>query len=135
MQLSTYSRTIFCLLGLLAASTCLATVTKAASFSSEESIQAIKSIWPEKYSSQALRIAKRESGLIANTKGCAGTCIGLFQIAYPAHRHWLVSIGITSESMLLNPLNNSRAAYHLFKITGSNWSPWCHPSGYPRTCK
>lgn len=101
---------------------------------SQSSIEAIHSAWPEAHASTALRIARRESRLNPGVRGCNGKCYGLFQIAFPVHRHWLSSIGITRPGQLLDPMVNAKAAYHLFKITGSNWSPWCHSSGFPRSC-
>lgn len=101
---------------------------------SQSSVDAIRAAWPEHHVSTALSIARRESRLQPGVRGCGGTCYGLFQIVFPVHRHWLASIGVTSPSQLLDPVVNAKAAYHLFKITGSNWSPWCHSSGYPRSC-
>lgn len=101
---------------------------------SEASIEAIRSVWPANHASVAIQIARRESRLHAGAKGCGGNCVGLFQIYFPAHRHWLAGIGVTAPSQLLDPVVNAKAAYQLFKLTGSSWSPWCHPSGFPRVC-
>lgn len=101
---------------------------------SPASVEAIRSVWPAPHASVALQIARRESALQPGARGCGGTCYGLFQIAYPVHRHWLAGIGVTRASQLLDPVVNARAAYHLFKITGANWRPWCHGSGFPRSC-
>ena len=101
---------------------------------SQSSIDAIRAAWPDAHVSTALGIAKRESRLRPDVRGCGGRCYGLFQIVFPVHRHWLASIGVTQPAQLLDPVVNAKAAYHLFKLTGSNWSPWCHPSGYPRSC-
>lgn len=100
----------------------------------QASVEAINSVWPAPHASVAIQIARRESGLQPGIKGCGGTCYGLFQIAYPVHRHWLAGIGVNRASQLLDPLVNAKAAYHLFKITGGNWRPWCHGSGFPRSC-
>jgi len=101
---------------------------------SQSAIEAIKENWPVKYASTAIRIAQRESKLTPSVQGCGGRCVGLFQIVYPAHRHWLATLGITQASDLKDATLNSKAAYHLFKLSGSNWSPWCHPSGFPTRC-
>ena len=101
---------------------------------SQASVEAIRSAWPAPHASIAIQIARRESSLEPSVRGCGGTCYGLFQIAYPAHRHWLAGIGIRRADQLLDPVVNARAAYHLFKLTGSSWRPWCHGSGFPRAC-
>lgn len=100
-----------------------------------DSEQAIRDIWPDDIEQIALKIAKRESRLIPYVKGCSGRCIGLFQIVFPVHQHWLAKLGINNADQLLDPVVNAKAAYHLFSITGRNWSPWCHPSGFPVSCK
>lgn len=101
---------------------------------SKASMEAIRSVWPEHHASVAIRIAQRESRLQPRVRGCSGTCFGLFQISYPAHRHWLGAMGVKSASELMDPVINSKAALRLFLMTGSNWSPWCHSSGFPRYC-
>jgi len=105
-----------------------------AAHASKASIEAIRAVWPEPHAAVALQIAKRESGLQPLARGCGGACVGLFQISYPAHRHWLAAMGIKTASDLIDPVINSRAAYRLFQLTGSNWRPWCHSSGFPRYC-
>ena len=100
-----------------------------------DSEQAIREIWPDDLEETALKIAQRESRLVSSVKGCGGRCIGLFQIVFPVHRHWLATIGISNANQLLDPLVNAKAAYHLFSITGRNWSPWCHSSGFPVSCR
>ena len=104
------------------------------SSANQASIDAIKQFWPEDLQDIALRIAYRESNYIPSVTGCSGKCTGLFQIMYSVHRSWLVSLGITNQDQLKDPEINARAAYHLFKITGEDWSPWCHPSGFPVFC-
>ncbi len=101
---------------------------------SQASVEAIRSVWPAPHASVAIQIARRESSLQPGVRGCGGTCYGLFQIAYPVHRHWLAGIGVSRADQLLDPVVNARAAYHLFKVTGSSWTPWCHGSGFPRSC-
>ena len=102
---------------------------------SDNSEQAIRDVWPDEFEDIAVQIAKRESRLTPHVRGCSGSCIGLFQILFPVHRHWLATIGVTQSSQLLDPVVNAKAAYHLFSITGKNWSPWCHPSGFPVSCR
>ena len=101
---------------------------------SQASVEAILSVWPAAHASVAIQIARRESSLQPGVIGCGRSCYGLFQIAYPVHRHWLSGIGIRRAEQLLDPVVNARAAYHLFKLTGSSWRPWCHGSGFPRSC-
>ena len=112
----------------------LCALNAAPSLASQSAIDAIKENWPEQYAATAIKIAKRESRLTPSVRGCGGNCVGLFQIAYPAHRHWLSTLGITQPSDLKDPTLNSKAAYHLFKLSGANWSPWCHSSGFPTHC-
>lgn len=101
---------------------------------SQASVETIRSVWPAAHAPVAIQIARRESSLQPGVRGCGGTCYGLFQIAYPVHRHWLAGIGISRADQLLDSVVNARAAYHLFKVTGSSWRPWCHGSGFPRAC-
>jgi hypothetical protein len=88
------------------------------------SLAAIRQVWPTQHLPTAIRIAKLESGLSPEARGCGGACYGLFQINYSANRDLMASIGIQSPSELLDPLVNCKAAYHLFRVTGGNWSPW-----------
>lgn len=101
---------------------------------SQASVEAIRSVWPAAHASVAIQVARRESALQPGVIGCGRTCYGLFQIAYPAHRHWLSAIGVSRADQLLDPVVNAKAAYHLFKLTGFSWRPWCHGSGFPRSC-
>ena len=105
------------------------------SFASGKAEQAIRDVWPDDLEGIAVQIAMRESRLVPSVRGCGGTCMGLFQILFPVHQQWLAIIGVTKSSQLLDPVINAKAAYHLFSITGKNWSPWCHSSGFPISCR
>jgi hypothetical protein len=43
-------------------------------------------VWPAAHHESAIRLARLESGLSPTARGCAGACIGLFQIHYTANR-------------------------------------------------
>lgn len=85
-------------------------------------LAAIRQVWPEQHHATAIRLARLESGLSPTARGCAGACLGLFQIHYPANRALLASLGIHSPERLLDPVVNSTVAYRIFRQSG--WRPW-----------
>jgi hypothetical protein len=97
-----------------------------------EVIAIIREIWPDEYEENALFLAQRESNMLPNviggTKNC---CIGLFQIYYSVHKAWLVDIGITESSQLLDARLNTLAAFTLFRRNGKSWKPWWTSSWRP----
>ena len=92
----------------------------------------IREVWPDEHEENALFVAQRESKMRPNVVGgVADCCIGLFQIYFSLHRSWLVNIGVTEPSQLLDPRVNAEAAYALFKRNGSSWKPWWTKSWRP----
>jgi soluble lytic murein transglycosylase-like protein len=82
----------------------------------------IRQVWPAAHHESAIRLARLESGLSPGARGCAGACLGLFQIHYSANRQLMVAMGINSPDQLLDPVVNSTVAYRLFRESG--WRPW-----------
>jgi hypothetical protein len=97
-----------------------------AAFANESSqatvLAAIREVWPQEHHDSAIRLAKLESGLSPTARGCAGACLGLFQIHYPANRRMLAAMGIDRPEHLLDPIVNSAVAYEMFRQSG--WRPW-----------
>lgn len=85
-------------------------------------LTAIRQVWPAAHHESAIRLARLESGLSPTARGCAGACIGLFQIHYTANRRLMTAMGIHTQDQLLDPVVNSTVAYRLFRESG--WSPW-----------
>jgi hypothetical protein len=91
------------------------------SYSAAEVEQIIRDVWPDEIEDHALLIARRESGLRPTARNRC--CSGLFQIYYLANQKFLVSIGVTSAGMLLDPVVNANAAYAMYVRSGG-WGPW-----------
>ena len=85
-------------------------------------LTAIRQVWPAAHHESAIRLARLESGLSPTARGCAGACLGLFQIHYSANRQLMAAMGISTPDQLLDPIVNSTVAYRLFRESG--WSPW-----------
>lgn len=85
-------------------------------------ITAIRQVWPAAHHESAIRLARLESGLAPNARGCAGACLGLFQIHYTANSRLMAEMGIHTPDQLLDPIVNSTVAYRLFRESG--WRPW-----------
>jgi len=97
-----------------------------------EVIAIIREIWPDEYEENALFVAQRESNLLPNVIGGTNNCcIGLFQMYYSVHKAWLVDIGITESSQLLDARLNTLAAFTLFRRNGKSWKPWWTSSWRP----
>ena len=97
-----------------------------------EVIAIIREIWPDEYEENALFVAQRESNLIPTVIGGTNNCcIGLFQMYYSVHKAWLVDLGITESSQLLDARLNTLAAFTLFKRNGKSWKPWWTSSWRP----
>jgi hypothetical protein len=97
-----------------------------------EVIAIIREIWPDEYEENALFVAQRESNLIPTVIGGTNNCcIGLFQMYYSVHKAWLVDIGITESSQLLDARLNTLAAFTLFRRNGKSWKPWWTSSWRP----
>jgi len=92
----------------------------ARSYSAGEVEQIIRDVWPDDLESQALSTAKRESNLHPTSRNSC--CVGLFQIHWNANQRFLTSIGITSVTMLYDPVHNATAAYRMYLRNG--WTPW-----------
>ncbi len=90
------------------------------SYTDAQVVAIIRYVWPDDQEDKAIAIAKRESNLKPWAKNSC--CYGLFQIHWQAHKAWLISIGITSPTMLLDPFQNARAALLLWQAGG--WGPW-----------
>ena len=90
------------------------------SYSASEVEQIIRDVWPDELEDRAVAIATRESGL--NPVARNSCCLGLFQIYWGANQRFLSTIGISSASMLYDPLNNANAAYAMYLRSG--WGPW-----------
>lgn len=82
--------------------------------------QIIRAVWPDNVEQHAVDIAYRESRLTPTARNAC--CWGLFQIHWAAHRAWLVRVGVTSPSQLLDAETNARVALALF--TAAGWTPW-----------
>ncbi len=89
-------------------------------YSAAEVEQIIREVWPDDLEDQALSIARRESNLVPTARNSC--CIGLFQIYWAANQRFLSTIGISSASMLFEPLTNANAAYAMYLRSG--WGPW-----------
>lgn len=85
-------------------------------------LAAIREVWPQEHHDSAIRLARLESGLSPTARGCAGACLGLFQIHWPANRRMLAAMGIDRPERLLDPIVNSTVAYEMFRQSG--WRPW-----------
>lgn len=85
-------------------------------------LTAIRQVWPAAHHESAIRLARLESGLSPTARGCAGACIGLFQIHYTANRRLMTAMGIHTPDQLLDPIVNSTVAYRMFRESG--WRPW-----------
>lgn len=85
-------------------------------------LTAIRQVWPAAHHESAIRLARLESGLSPSARGCAGACIGLFQIHYTANRRLMTAMGIHTPDQLLDPIVNSTVAYRMFRESG--WRPW-----------
>jgi hypothetical protein len=85
-------------------------------------LTAIRQVWPAAHHDSAIRLARLESGLSPTARGCAGACIGLFQIHYTANRRLMTAMGIHTPDQLLDPIVNSTVAYRMFRESG--WRPW-----------
>jgi LysM repeat protein len=97
-----------------------------------EVIAIIREIWPDEHEENALFVAQRESNLIPSVIGGTNNCcIGLFQMYYSVHKAWLVDLGITEPSQLLDARLNTLAAFTLFKRNGKSWKPWWTSSWRP----
>ena len=81
----------------------------------------IREVWPDDLEDEALRIARRESGLKPAAKNSC--CYGLFQLYFTVHQKWLSGVGVTSSGQLLDPLVNANAALTLYNRAGG-WGPW-----------
>lgn len=90
------------------------------SYSAAEVEQIIRDVWPDDLEDRAVAIAKRESNLRPVARNWC--CIGLFQIYWSANQRFLSTIGITSASMLFDPVSNANAAYAMYLRSG--WGPW-----------
>ena len=88
--------------------------------SAAESEAIIREIFPDKLERRAIKIALRESKLNHVSHGWC--CYGLFQIYFEANKKFLVTLGITSASQLLDARTNVTAAYAMYQRSG--WSPW-----------
>ncbi|MBC1260756.1 hypothetical protein FQK07_05625 [Synechococcus sp. BSF8S] len=100
----------------------LAPAAQANQASRSHVLTAIRQVWPAAHHESAIRLARLESGLSPTARGCAGACLGLFQIHYTAHRRLMATMGIHSPDQLLDPIVNSTVAYRLFRQSG--WRPW-----------
>ena len=70
------------------------------------------------YCSQALAVARCESGLSIWARN--GQYLGLFQVS----ARWRATV----PGWGMNAWAQARHAYKVFKLTGSDWSPWtCRP--------
>ncbi len=90
-------------------------------YTTAEAEQIIRDVFPDKLERRALKIAMRESRLNAVSYGWC--CYGLFQIHFEAHKKWLVTVGVTEPSHLLDAQVNARAAWTLYQRSNS-WAPW-----------
>ena len=91
------------------------------SYTRDEVAQIIRDVWPDALEDEALRIATRESNLIATARNSC--CYGLFQINYSANRSSLNGWGISSAAALFDPRVNAYAAYAMYLRAGG-WGPW-----------
>lgn len=81
----------------------------------------IRDVWPDDLEDWALRIAKRESNYVPTVRNWC--CIGLFQIFWTTHRHWLCpDLGICDLNQLFDPRTNAEAALALYQRNGPG--PW-----------
>ena len=93
---------------------------------------AINAGWPADQAPTLARVMFRESRCIPtayNAKDTHGGSYGLMQIN-AQHKAWLMQTGfINSIDDLFNPDVNLRAALHLYRMVGNNWSPWASTHG------
>ncbi len=106
----------------LGATTWVAPAAQATQAGQSQVITAIRQVWPAAHHDSAIRLARLESGLSPTARGCAGACIGLFQIHYTANRRLMAAMGIHTPDQLLDPIVNSTVAYRMFRESG--WRPW-----------
>ena len=97
------------------------TAAPARTYTAAEVEAIIREVWPDDLEDEALRIARRESGLKATAKNSC--CYGLFQLYFTVHQKWLSGVGVTSAGQLLDPLVNANAALTLYNRAGG-WGPW-----------
>jgi LysM repeat protein len=90
-------------------------------YTKDEIVQIIREEWPDHLEEKALTIVQRESRFNPLAKNSC--CYGLFQINWNAHKSWLVTIGVTSATQLLDPRVNAHAAYIVYQRSGS-FAPW-----------
>lgn len=90
-------------------------------YTKDEIVQIIREEWPDHLEEKALAIVQRESRFNPLAKNSC--CYGLFQINWNAHKSWLVTIGVTSATQLLDPRVNAHAAYIVYQRSGS-FAPW-----------
>jgi len=90
-------------------------------YTKDEIVQIIREEWPDHLEEKALAIVYRESRFNPLAKNSC--CYGLFQINWNAHKSWLVTIGVTSATQLLDPRVNAHAAYIVYQRSGS-FAPW-----------
>lgn len=97
------------------------TAVPARTYTAAEVEAIIREVWPDDLEDEALRIARRESGLKPTAKNSC--CYGLFQLYFTVHQKWLSGVGVTSSGQLLDPLVNANAALTLYNRAGG-WGPW-----------
>lgn len=80
----------------------------------------IHRVWPDKYESQAVRVARCESGPRINPQARNGQYRGAFQMGSAERRRY----GHSPRSLWVQ----ARAALRYFNQSGKDWSPWsCKP--------
>ena len=93
---------------------------------------AITAGWPADQAPMLARVMFRESRcnpLAFNSQDSNGGSRGLMQIN-AVHQTWLMEAGIiTRLDDLFYPDVNIRAALHLYRMVGDNWSPWASTYG------
>jgi hypothetical protein len=78
---------------------------------------AIKRVWPSRYESQAVRVARCESGIRPWARN--GQYRGAFQMGSAERERWGHGPSIWAQA---------RAALRYFNNSGKDWSPWqCRP--------
>jgi hypothetical protein len=88
-------------------------------YTQDQVVAIIRSVWPADLQDQALAIAWRESNYQPRAKNFC--CFGLFQINAAANAASLRALGATAND-LFDPLVNARVAYYMYQRSG--WAPW-----------